>query len=143
MEKLQEIKRVTLQKEKTIPLLWTVIITLAASITLNLSALFSALSGEFLGEETAALLLALSIAVSFIFVPRIFYKKILDFETKDRWNYSFIFLYAVIFLIMLQFTDVYMIIHFLAIGIGEEYLFRKLHFDYLEGKISTRGKVFN
>ena len=69
MEKLQEIKRVTLQKEKTIPLLWTVIITLAASITLNLSALFSALSGEFLGEETAALLLALSIAVSFIFVP--------------------------------------------------------------------------
>ncbi len=118
-------------------IIWIIVITIAAAVSLNLSALAAAMTGGFLPEPVSASILALSILFSFDLVPKLIYKRLLNFERRVEVGWRTAAGFILLFIFLLQFTDYSMTIHFLAIGIGEEYLFRKLHYDYLNEKIGS------
>lgn len=104
------------------------VITLIVSLSLNLTALGTAMTrGIF--PEAASIFLALSILFSFVLLPKLLYKKLLNFETKTKIGWKTGIVFVGLFLLLMHRAEGSMVLHFLGIGIGEEYLFRKLHYD--------------
>ncbi|MDO5649541.1 MAG: CPBP family intramembrane metalloprotease [Gallicola sp.] len=141
MEKVGIVKlKEFVKEEKFLSIAWAIVITMASSVVLNLGALITAGLSSWLSYEMLAAILALSVLISFVAVPILLYEKLLDYKDKINLDYKVFFLFLFLFLFLIQFVEFSMAIHFLAIGVGEEYLFRKIHFDYLKEK---GGVVFS
>lgn len=135
IQKLNIITNNWLEEQKYIPVVYTGVITLIMAFVLNVMVLASVSMLGWMPEILAKLSLVASILISFVVIPSVLYRKYLHFDARIDVNPKTLAVFAVLFLALLSQAEITMVLHFLAIAIGEEFLFREFHLKYLEKEI--------
>ena len=116
-------------------------ITILAATFLNVLVLLSVYISNYIPENLATITLAGALILSLAVMPKILYKKIDGYDHQIKLRPVSVVLIVILSLVLIQFVEFNLIIHFLAIGISEEILFRDLHLSYLQEKIGTLSSV--
>lgn len=116
-------------------------ITILAATILNVLVLLSVYISNYIPGNLATITLAAAIILSLAVMPKILYKKIDGYDYQIKLRPVSVVLIVILSLVLIQFVEFNLIIHFLAIGISEEILFRDLHLSYLQEKIGTLSSV--
>ncbi len=115
--------------------------SLFAAVVLNVLVISSVYLNKIFPEKISILILAASIIISLAVVPKILYEKIEGFSSPISIDLRSILFFIIVFTILVKFVGFNLTVHFLAVGISEEVLFRHLHLKYLEPIVGQKVAV--